>query len=225
MSSQDGEILQLPEDLHENYLLELDPRSLQNACRSCRTYADVCKESNIYFWKTKFIKDLPGRTKFEDLSWKKSWIVYMSGSVTLDNSFNGHIESEEYAPDELYRITLSNEQEIFIKNNIGLFVSDFINNYPHNIPFLEEQVAHGTGLSGGINDNKEFIVPGFYEYNVTSENLEVTLYSYIFLSKENKENLIFDLEAYINNRLLDNMHNSFDMTYEGDDTGTVTIYI
>ncbi len=42
-------LISAPNEVLEQYLLSLDPKSLQNACRSHRTFTDICRDD--YFWK------------------------------------------------------------------------------------------------------------------------------------------------------------------------------
>lgn len=62
--------------VHENYLLTLNPRDLQNACRSNRVYAELCSDDE--FWMRKLIRDF----KFDTL---KDYI-HLSYKQKMDSS-------------------------------------------------------------------------------------------------------------------------------------------
>ena len=50
-------LLATPYDVWEYYLLDLDPKSLQAACRAHRQFYSICKLKS--FWKKKFLRDYP----------------------------------------------------------------------------------------------------------------------------------------------------------------------
>lgn len=65
-------ILTTPDELLMEYLLYLDPESLQNACISNRRFAEICRDD--FFWKRKIEVDFgSARSEFKK-TWKDIWI-------------------------------------------------------------------------------------------------------------------------------------------------------
>ena len=57
MADTEISILSTPYDIWEYYLLDLDPKSLQAACRTSKQFYNICKEKS--FWRKKLLKDYP----------------------------------------------------------------------------------------------------------------------------------------------------------------------
>jgi len=74
------DIEKLPDELIFEYMLKLDPRSLQNACRINKRYAEICNDQ--HFWKKKIDID------YKDYyipscegDYKKCWIRLYQGTM------------------------------------------------------------------------------------------------------------------------------------------------
>jgi len=65
-------IVSTPDEILIEYLINLDQKSLQSACRSFKRFSEICRDE--YFWRRKTKKDFGSIGKDEGSTWKKTWI-------------------------------------------------------------------------------------------------------------------------------------------------------
>jgi len=129
-------ILLSPIDVLERYLLELDPESLQSACRSCREFADICRDDD--FWKLKLKKDFGENIKKED-TWKKTWISHVTLPKIEFNFIFSTYRLDKYADHD------SNWYENFTNHDI----TDTERNYL--LKYFVKLIEHSKILNGEFN--------------------------------------------------------------------------
>jgi len=100
MADTEATILSTPYDIWEYYLLDLDPKSLQAACRANKQFHSICK--NKSFWRKKLHKDYPLLLDILDDDYNEDWIDRSDEDESDgENSNWQEISSKVYTDEEI----------------------------------------------------------------------------------------------------------------------------
>jgi len=100
MADNQSLLLLAPPEVLMLYLVTLDPKSLQAACRSSKEFSNVCKDD--YFWYQKVTHDYGEVVKRD--TWKKTWINMRKYEFVYEYELYNY-DATEASKDEDYEWT------------------------------------------------------------------------------------------------------------------------
>lgn len=139
MADDQSSLLLAPPEVLMLYLVTLDAKSLQAACRSSREFSNICRDD--YFWYQKVLHDYGEISKRN--TWKKTWINIRKYEFTYEYELynydrNEANNNEDYEwvgyPPSYNRIITKDEVEylrdflgdMFVESNDNLILDEII---------------------------------------------------------------------------------------------------